>query len=268
MEDTNPSVLANLELEIFFPNCFPSKKVDSHWHPGVPHNACGESFQEATCIGGVKGFNCKGAPPFENRQTRTSSMPPLITCPCNLLSSSSTSPNSQSFIYLVNTGLQQFTSPTYSHIWSTRASLFVAIENNFGKATASCSSPHHLSCQNLTLLPFPTLKPTLLLNPFHPLRIAFQRPTPLSSLKALEHHSPSSSSYFPIITYFQRGSFSKANLKHRFPRRALFREDNFLKGFVLLCCDMHLLHFLIHLMKLSCGSTVTIALALGARFLG
>ena len=195
-------------------------------------------------------------------------MPPLITCPCNLLSSSSTSPNSQSFIYLVNTGLQQFTSPTYSHIWSAQASLFVAIENNFGKATASCSSPHHLFCQNLTLLPFPTLKPTLLLNPFHPLRIAFQRPTPLSSLKALEHHSPSSSSYFPIITYFQRGSFSKANLKHRFPRRALFREDNFLKGFVLLCCDMHLLHFLIHLMKLSCGSTVTIALALGARFLG
>ena len=69
-------------------------------------------------------------------QAMTFSTPLLITCPCKLLSNSSTSPNSQSFIYLVNTGFQQPPYPPYSHIWFTQASLSMAIKNNSGKATA------------------------------------------------------------------------------------------------------------------------------------
>ena len=153
--------------------------------------------------------------PFDNCQTIASSTPPLITYPCNLLSNPSTSLNSQSFICLVNTGFQQPASPTCFHIWSTQASLLVAIENNSGEVIAKGSSPHHISFQNLTFLPFPTLKPILLLNPFHPYRSS-RTPTPSSSL------------YFPITTCFQKESFLEANLQYHFPRRALFRKNNFL----------------------------------------
>ena len=68
-------------------------------------------------------------------------------------------------------------SLTCSHIWFTQASLSMTIQNNSKKAIAKGSSQHYLSFQNLTLLPFPTLKPTLLLNSLNPFYITFQRPT-------------------------------------------------------------------------------------------
>ena len=91
----------------------------------------------------------------------TSSSPLLSAWPCNLLKKVSTSSISQSLLSLVNTGFQWPKFPDWSHNWATQASLEEAREYKLGKASSKESSPHHLSFQNRTLLPPPTLKATL-----------------------------------------------------------------------------------------------------------
>ena len=104
----------------------------------------------------------------------------------------------------MNLRFQHPTSPICSHNYTIYASLVEAIENSIRKASPKSLSPHHLSVQNFTLFPFPTLKVIFLLKPSHPLLIAFHTLTPYHLvLTPVEHHPPSSSPYFPEITCFK-----------------------------------------------------------------
>ena len=55
------------------------------------------------------------------------------------------------------------------------------------------ASSHHMSFQNLTLLPFPTVEAMLLPITSHSPLMAFHKPTSNLSLTSLELHPPSSS---------------------------------------------------------------------------
>ena len=120
-------------------------------------------------------------------------------------------PTCQSFRGLEKEGLQPpFPRIGKSQASSTHASLEHAKENKDEKDSHNGSIPHHLSFQNLTLCPLPTSKDILLLTSPHSFLTAFQTPTPCPSVTSLEHYPPSSSPYFPLITRFQRASFSIA----------------------------------------------------------
>ena len=70
---------------------------------------------------------------------------------------------------------------------STEASLSVAIPYNPRKANWRGWSPHHPSCQNLTLFPIPTMNWVFLLKSSQPIRITLHKPHPW--LKFLQKQS-------------------------------------------------------------------------------
>lgn len=88
-------------------------------------------------------------------------------------------------------------------------------------------SLHHLSIQNFTTLPDPTLNLVLSLSTYHPPLIVFYTLTPYPSLTSLVHHHPSSYPYFPTITCFQMEFLSFTNLQNH-PNKVLLRTDKFL----------------------------------------
>lgn len=104
----------------------------------------------------------------------------------------------------------------------------VTIENKARKVPPKGSCPHYLSIQNFTISSFSTIITVLLLKPSHPLLIAFYTLISYPFLTLLEHQPPSSSSYFPKITLFQRKSLSQENIHGHLPTKALLRMDNLL----------------------------------------
>ena len=73
-----------------------------------------------------------------------------------------------------------------------------------GKKRLKASSSHHLSPQNLALLPSPIKKTIFLLIKGHSFLISFQSPTRYSSLTSQVHHSSSFTPNFLLITCFQK----------------------------------------------------------------
>ena len=67
--------------------------------------------------------------------------------------------------------LESHTSLTLAFLWPTKV-------NNGGKVWESASLPHHLSVQNKTLFPFPTLKSMLSQHQSASFIISFHSPTP------------------------------------------------------------------------------------------
>ena len=136
---------------------------------------------------------------LESIQTTMFSFSLLTTLPCNLEENCSTLSNFQSFRCLEK---QIFQWP-FLLVWSYKST----IQTSFGKTKAYQDgkethkdlSPHHLSYQNFTFLSFPTKKEVLLLMPISFLMV-FHNPTPYPSTALQNYHSPSSSSYFPLIT--------------------------------------------------------------------
>ena len=102
---------------------------------------------------------------FYSCRTIMSSISLLNICPCNFLKKASTSP-----IILPREQRISITSTSLLPQLATQSSLVVAMENNPRKLTFNESSPHHLSFQNLTLLPFshPKLDPFIALLHIHP----------------------------------------------------------------------------------------------------
>ena len=82
--------------------------------------------------------------------------------PCKVTRNLSTVSNSQSLNGLEKCGFQPSSSPEASHNVATHSSLNATNANNEGKERLNVSSAHHLSSQNLTLLPYPTEKTRLL----------------------------------------------------------------------------------------------------------
>ena len=113
--------------------------------------------------------------------------------------------------------------------------------NRKRKEDLSGSSPQHLSNQNLTLLPLPTEKVTLLPKRSQSFLMAFQRPNRYPSLTLLDLHPPSSSPTFfandflpkrsPVhyktLTPLTQQSFIKGRqVPHPQPSLAFIRVDN------------------------------------------
>ena len=67
-------------------------------------------------------------------------------------------PNSQSLSHLEKRGAQHPSLEEWFQTSTTHASLEEATTNKWGKEMHNDSLPHHLSFQNLTLLPFPHQK--------------------------------------------------------------------------------------------------------------
>ena len=91
------------------------------------------------------------------------------------------------------------------------------------EASLNGKSPHHLSFQNFTLFPEPTMKQVLTSKSSQPFLFAFQTPTLYFSLTPFMHQTPSSCPYLPTITHFQIGFFSITNLQNHLPKRALLK---------------------------------------------
>ncbi|RVW92386.1 hypothetical protein CK203_032497 [Vitis vinifera] len=85
-----------------------------------------------------------------------------ILLPSKVTRNLSTVSNSQSLNGLEKCGFQPSSSPEASHNVATHSSLNATNANNEGKERLNVSSAHHLSSQNLTLLPYPTEKTRLL----------------------------------------------------------------------------------------------------------
>ena len=161
-------------------------------------------------------FNClldsksltKKFPFFAPIHTNLSSSSSHTLHPCNLKRKHSTLSISQSLSHLEKQGAQQPPSEEAHETSSTQASLEVAIANKEGKDTLSGSSPHHLFNQNLTFLPLPIEKATLLPKMSQPFRMVFHNPTSSSSLTSQDHHPPTSSPYLPLITLCHKALIS------------------------------------------------------------
>ena len=119
---------------------------------------------------------------------------------------------SQSLNGLEKHGFQPPSSLEASQTSATHASFEVAKANKEGKERLRASSPHHLSSQNLTLLPSPKKKTRLFFIKGHSFLISFQNPTP---------HPPSSTPYFLLITCLQRVPFSSAKRQLHLPKKTL-----------------------------------------------
>ena len=128
---------------------------------------------------------------------------------------------SQSLNGLEKRGFQPPSSLEASQTSATHASFEVAKANKEGKERLRASSPHHLSSQNLTLLPSPKKKTKLFFIKGHSFLISFQNPTPYPSLTSRVHHPPSSTPYFLLITCSQRVPFSSAKRQLHLPKKAL-----------------------------------------------
>ena len=138
--------------------------------------------------------------------------------------------------------------PKVTH--SPKASLKEAMEYSFGNDSLKDESPYHLSFQNFTFFPNPTLKPILVLNTCHLPLIAFHTPTQCPSLSTLEHQPPL---VLPTITHFQRGSLSLENLQDHLPKRASLRMDKSLMPKPPCCLSNQTI---VHLIKCSfCSKT-------------
>ena len=109
-------------------------------------------------------------------QLKTSSTSLLTTKGCSFGNKPSTSSISQSFKCLEKRGLQLPNSPPSSQASNTYSSLLTANKNKLGKTSLNVWSSHHKSFQNLTFLPFPTIKRDLQRIPSHSFLMAFTPP--------------------------------------------------------------------------------------------
>ena len=121
--------------------------------------------------------------------------------PCSLWKKHSTGTTSQSLSCLKKQGAQ--TPPSAE---GYQASLDEVMAYKDGKEVLNRSPPHHLSFQNLTLLPLPMAKAMLPLKISQSFLMVFHNPTSYLSLTSWERHPPSSSLYLPLMTCFQKAS--------------------------------------------------------------
>ena len=100
---------------------------------------------------------------FEFNQTILPSISLQIVCPCNLLQKASTPSSSPSWIYLVNLGFQQPSSPSCFHASATHAWRWLLRITQGKPLLRVCYHTICPSIQNFTFFSFPTLKIILLL---------------------------------------------------------------------------------------------------------
>lgn len=136
--------------------------------------------------------------------------------------------NIKSWNCLEKQGCQWPRFPFCSHISATNESFELVMENKVVKDSFCNVSPHHLSNQNLILLPFSTTKQILLLKTSQFFLIAFQKSTPYPSLDTPKLQPPPSFPNFPTITSFHKDSLSKANCHPYLPKSTMLRTKRFL----------------------------------------
>ena len=121
-------------------------------------------------------------------------------------------------------------SPAPWHIRddSMDASLFAAKLYKVGKVKRRGRSPHHLSDQNFTLSPTPTLYWRYLLKTSQPIRILLHKPHPWTPLPNLEVHPAHSSPNFKATTLLQSLFSSIRKRQSHFPSKALLKVVSFL----------------------------------------
>ena len=143
---------------------------------------------------------------------------------------SSTTSASQSLGPRMKRTSQVLLSPVPWHIKddSTDASLFAAKLSKVGKAKWGGRSPHHLSIQNFTLSPTPTLYWTYLLKTFQPIQILLHKPHPWTPLPNLEVRPAHFYPNFKATTLLQSLFSSIPKCQSHFPSKALLKVVNFL----------------------------------------
>ena len=149
----------------FVPRHFPSKKTHPHWNPRPPNNILRKRIFKSLGVGAIKGSNWKFA--ILSLQLKISFISLLTIKGCSFWNKDSTSPISQSLKCLQKRGLQPPKSLPSSQTPDTQPSLLIGNRNKLGKASFKVWSSHHKSFQDLTLLPFPTIKWDLHLMPSH-----------------------------------------------------------------------------------------------------